>query len=740
MAAHNRDENSFSLTHEADHEAAHEVAHETTHMLLQQARHPPSLPPAGGLDEPRTSDSDEEGEVLLTDAMVDEILGPESFTRCGVGCVGGGWLQWAARSEVYLLVFSLMAVSQGAFYAYVSSTLTTVERHFNLPSSLTGFIGTGNDVLQVFLSLPLAYFSGYGHRPRWMAAGLLVSTLGCFFSVAPHFIFGPGDYSHLFLDTRDPDNGTLKQPEEWAWCGRGREEDAGCNVTSSTSLNTEQYSVVALQFLGQVLSGFTNTLFYVVGYTYLDEAVNKEQVPLYFAVSGCMRIMGPVVGMTLASWALRQWVDPAATPTILPTHPQWVGAWWIGYPVLASLLVLTSTFLVLMPRTLPAARERNLERLRAASRLGGAAFTSYCATLRPLSHTAAPGILQELRRLSKNRLFLTMLGNQTVFWAVLAGYYTFSGKYKEHQFKMAAADASEYSAMVGLVASTVGWLATGSMLTFLKPRIKVIILFTMGVSLAIVAVSLAEMTVMCERDDILGLSQMLHTDVTSQHTIHNDITRDFDVNIDNVTRHPGVLGCMSACGCSEIYSPVCVDTRYTFYSACHAGCTYRNIVNGSQVYGKCWCADFMRSSEPEVSERGARREARSGVCSRGCDTLWVYLALSTFNGVLVASNRVVANVILFRCVSEREKDLALGVLNVALSLSFVVPPVLVGVVVAGVLCGFFFECLILKWHQNLDFYGHKEMMDLGLFVLKTKKKDEEDTRNGRKEDEENFGG
>lgn len=48
------------------------------------------------------------------------------------------------------------------------------------------------------------------------------------------------------------------------------------------------------------------------------------------AVSGSLRILGPVCGYSLAGWSLSYWVDPASPPDIPPRHPSWIGAWWIG--------------------------------------------------------------------------------------------------------------------------------------------------------------------------------------------------------------------------------------------------------------------------------------------------------------------------------------------------------------------------------------------------------------------------
>lgn len=53
-------------------------------------------------------------------------------------------------------------------------------------------VTTGNDVIQLLLAIPLTFVAGRGHRPRWLALGMLGAVLGCFLASVPHFLFGSG--------------------------------------------------------------------------------------------------------------------------------------------------------------------------------------------------------------------------------------------------------------------------------------------------------------------------------------------------------------------------------------------------------------------------------------------------------------------------------------------------------------------------------------------------------------------
>lgn len=55
-------------------------------------------------------------------------------------------------------------------------------------------------------------------------------------------------------------------------------------------------------------------------------------VILFIAIAGAMRLLGPVCGYSLASATLSLWKHPfrSLPLNIHPSHPSWIGAWWIG--------------------------------------------------------------------------------------------------------------------------------------------------------------------------------------------------------------------------------------------------------------------------------------------------------------------------------------------------------------------------------------------------------------------------
>lgn len=76
-----------------------------------------------------------------------------------------------------------------------------------------------------------------------------------------------------------------------------------------------------------------------------------------------MRLLGPAAGYALASYCLKIYISPELTPVITNKDPRWLGAWWMGWIVFATLLFITSITTMMFPKELPrsAVRKRVLQ-------------------------------------------------------------------------------------------------------------------------------------------------------------------------------------------------------------------------------------------------------------------------------------------------------------------------------------------------------------------------------------------
>ncbi|XP_045136417.1 solute carrier organic anion transporter family member 74D-like isoform X2 [Portunus trituberculatus] len=656
---------------------------------------------------------DEGREEALTEDLIQDILGPEDNTLCGVGGVRGGALQRLATPLTYLVLSSAAALVQGMFYTFANATLSTIERRFRLPSKVSAFITTGNDLVQLFFGIPLAYVAGRGHRPRWLALSMLGATAACLLATSPHFIFGPGDTAAAVTQDLTPSGKGLCTKE-----GSGGNSSCGAE---GVAINTEQYTVVTLHLLAQVLAGLASLMYYTVGHTYLDDAVRKDKVPLFLAISGCVRILGPVCAYSLASWCLSMWVDPSQEPPLPPRHPQWIGAWWIGYIVIGGCLGVEAWLLALLPKTLPGTRRRMVRELRQAAAKGGVrAVQELAATLRPGNQSPIRDLFGGLRRLVRNKVYLMVVLNQSIFWFAFIGYITFKPKFLEHQFKMSAARANQYIAAAATAATLAGWLMTGATLSLIKPRSRTVLIFMASLSVINCILHLSMVNVSCDREVILGMDTVLRRSDTPLSPSYEPSTPPgADDSLEE---------CMAACGCTPKFSPVCVAGRDTYYSACFAGCssytspfTSLAILNSSsgnftiakaskKVYERCSCAaEVMNSSlnMPQSASSSASPSAVDGYCSHECPAFYMYLALTVLTKMTLAASRVPVNIMLFRCVEPRDKDLGLGVFNSVLALCSFIP--------APVVFGWAIDAACRLWEESCGGRGSCWLYDIDTF-------------------------
>lgn len=114
-----------------------------------------------------------------------------------------------ASKKVYVILYGLIGCLLGATFAYFNATISTLEKLFKIPSRNTGIISVGNDIGSLFFSSILGYYCGSGHRPRWIAFGILTFAVFCFMNAMPHFLYGPG-------------NDALEVTKEYGWASENK--------------------------------------------------------------------------------------------------------------------------------------------------------------------------------------------------------------------------------------------------------------------------------------------------------------------------------------------------------------------------------------------------------------------------------------------------------------------------------------------------------------------------------------
>lgn len=248
----------------------------------------------------------------LTSAGSDADLADGSDTECGLGPCAPRWLQVFASKQAFLVVFCITWVLQGMYYTYFVSVITTIEKLFQIQSKTTGIIMSATEIGQIGSSLLLTYYGGQGHRPKWIAWGMVLFAVSSFTCSLPHFIYGEqlihandllfsgvastvgspygGNSSEVMppnlcrAPAYDPDNhwGNNSQPNphfKWQNC----EEES--YITEHRIQSKVTTIVLAIFFISLLGVGMGQTAVYTLGIPYIDDNVASRESPLYFGIT-----------------------------------------------------------------------------------------------------------------------------------------------------------------------------------------------------------------------------------------------------------------------------------------------------------------------------------------------------------------------------------------------------------------------------------------------------------------------
>lgn len=126
----------------------------------------------------------------LTGVVVCKDIDPDELSTCGIGACQPKWARMFATTKSFMCVFLIAWVLQGMYFTYVVSVITTIEKLFQIKSKTSGMLLSATEVGQIGTALLLTYFAGQGHRPRWIACGMVLFAVSAFGCSIPHFMYG----------------------------------------------------------------------------------------------------------------------------------------------------------------------------------------------------------------------------------------------------------------------------------------------------------------------------------------------------------------------------------------------------------------------------------------------------------------------------------------------------------------------------------------------------------------------
>lgn len=292
---------------------------------------------------------------------------------------------------------------------------------------------SATEIGQIGSSLLLTYYGGQGHRPKWIAWGMVLFAVASFTCSLPHFIFG-----HQLMQSRDVMYSSLTPLDNSSRPGV-------CQITdpfNSTNIPEcheeilqEQSSqaqttnkVLVIFFVSLLGVGMGQTAVYTLGIPYIDDNVASRESPLYFAITIGVRILGPALGFILGSLCTLLYVDLSADPQITQKDPRWVGAWWLGLVCISALLMLASLAMFAFPKRLSTCR-----------------VLAPSVKKRERKNPSLRDFPKAIKRLLNNDILMFRTASSVLHILPIAGLYTFLPKYLESQFRQTAHTANMVS-------------------------------------------------------------------------------------------------------------------------------------------------------------------------------------------------------------------------------------------------------------------------------------------------------
>lgn len=401
-------------------------------------------------------------------------------------------------------------------------------------------------------------------------------------------------------------------------CQKG-ENIAGCQKDDGNFLAQVYF------FVAQLIAGIGQSLKHTLGISYLDDNIKKSKTPALISFSYFIRLLGPAAGYALASYSLSMYVAPNLTPMITNRDPRWIGAWYFGWIIIATVLVAFGFLCALFPKELPRAAARRLiaEEKEKRSKKLSMEFGNGEVITSEESEPSFKDFIVTLKRLLNNKLF--MLNNAAGVFYVFGfmPFWIYSAKLIETLYRQTSSASSLFTGSFALVASALGILSAGFFITKFKPH---------GRHLALWNVVVGILSVFC----IFSFSFMGCEHSKSSVIIRNDV-------------------CNADCNCGFVkYSPVCGADQRTYISACHAGCTQVSPRNVSKIYDSCSCVDA-------IYEHTFKQTAKPGPCPIDCRSkLYLFLSVICIMKFIGATGRASNFLVGIRCVDQKDKSLAIG--------------------------------------------------------------------------------
>uniref|UniRef100_A0A3B4UH14 Solute carrier organic anion transporter family member n=1 Tax=Seriola dumerili TaxID=41447 RepID=A0A3B4UH14_SERDU len=574
-----------------------------------------------------------------------------------------------SKLKLFLASLAFVYFSKAFGGAYMKSSITQIERRFDIPSSLIGVIDGSFEMGNLLVIAFVSYFGAKLHRPRLIGIGCLIMAAGSFLIALPHFFQGPYKYETSVSHTKD-----VNSTESILPCLKTTSVTVSIYFPLLACEKATGSSMWIYVFLGNMLRGIGETPIMPLGVSYLDDFSREENTPFYLACIHTVGILGPMFGFMLGSFLAKIYVDIGSVDldsiTINHKDSRWVGAWWLGFIATGTVILLSSIPFWFLPKSLP--KQGQEQSQSKSTELATVAEQENFLPEENQDHEEKEGpvtfkqlakdFIPSLRRLFKNSIFSLMILTYLVAVNGFIGMITFKPKFLEQIYGQSASKAIFLIGILNLPAVALGIITGG----FVLKRFKLGVIGAARVSIAASLGSFCMLSIQvfihCENADVAGL------------TVSYQGARQVSYNQQTLLSQ-----CNMGCSCSmKHWDPVCAYNGMTYASPCLAGCQTSTGTGKETVFHNCTCIGDMMTP-------GMNMSAVLGQCPRksDCERIFkIYMALSVVGSFISACGGTPGYIVLLRSIQQDLKSLALGMQTLIVrTLGGIPPPIYFGALI-----------------------------------------------------------
>nr|XP_004664435.1 solute carrier organic anion transporter family member 1B3 [Jaculus jaculus]XP_044995464.1 solute carrier organic anion transporter family member 1B3 [Jaculus jaculus] len=568
--------------------------------------------------------------------------------------------------KMFLVALSLSYICKALGGIIMKSSITQIERRFDISSSMAGLIDGGFEMGNLLIIVFVSYFGSKLHRPKIIGIGCFVMGIGSILTALPHFFMGYYRYSTKSLAS-SLENSTLTCAANQTSLLPGASLEIGEKDCEKESKSFMWIYVL----MGNMLRGIGETPIVPLGVSYIDDFAKNGQSSMYLGTLSSVAMIGPILGFTMSSLFAKIYVDVGfvdlSTIRITPKDSRWVGAWWLSFLVSGLLCIISSIPFFFLPKNPYKPKKER----KASTSLQVFQTNEEKDQISNLTkhgqHASAihmTGFLQSVKNIITNHLYVLYLVLTLLQLSNYIGSFTYVFKFVEQQYGQSAFEANFLLGVITLPTMATGMFLGGYIIKKYKFSLVGIGKYAFFTSFMSFVSQLLYFALICENKSVAGLT--LTYDGINPMKPHTEVPLSY---------------CNSDCNCDgKEWEPVCGDNGITYISPCLAGCKYLtgNKVPNNTVFYECSCV------EPPASKTG-NYSARLGECPRDNDCKkkhYVYIIVQVLNSFSISMGSTSLILLLVKNVRPELKSLAMGLHSLVIrTLGGILTPIYYGALI-----------------------------------------------------------